>query len=91
MSTEHSVGSEKRGSLSRFPNGLHGTIVDVKADAKLHGRLMGLGLFVGTRFQLLQGGINSNTATGPLPFIIAIGETRIAIGREIAEMILVEP
>jgi Fe2+ transport system protein FeoA len=83
--------SEKVVFLSRFPDGLHGTIVDVIADAELQGRLMGMGLFVGTRFQLLRGGGNSNTFIGSLPFLIAIGETRIAVDSVIAEMILVEP
>ena len=74
-------------SLSRFPNGLHGTVVDVTADAELHGRLMGMGLFIGTRFQLLRSG----GTTPKIPFLLAIGETRIAIDHDIAEMILVEP
>jgi len=73
--------------LSRFPNGLHGTVVDVTADAELQGRLMGMGLVVGTRFQLVRSG---GTTQG-IPFLLAVGETRIAFGSEIAEMILVEP
>ena len=72
--------------LSRFPNGLHGTVVDVTADAELQGRLMGMGLFIGTRFQLLRSGATAP----PIPFLLAIGETRIAVDHEIAETILVE-
>ena len=79
--------SEKNNSLSRFPDGLHGTVVDVVADAELQGRLMGMGLFVGTRFQLLRNG----SAASRVPLLLAIGETRIAIDYEIAETILVEP
>lgn len=87
MTLERSFRSEKIGSLCRFPDGLHGTIVEVVADAELQGRLMGMGLFVGTRFQLLRSGtIDSN-----IPFLLAIGETRIAVDHNIAEMILVEP
>ena len=79
--------SKNAGSLSRFPNGRHGTVVDVTADAELQGRLMGMGLFIGTRFQLLRDG-----ATSPkIPLLLAIGETRIAMDHEIAEAILVEP
>ena len=74
-------------SLSRFPDGLHGTVVDVTADAELQGRLMGMGLFIGTRFQLLRSG----ATTPKIPFLLAIGETRIAVDHDIAEMILVEP
>ena len=76
--------------LSRFPDGWHGTIVDVIADAELQGRLMGMGLFVGTRFQLLRGGGSGNALLGSLPFLIAIGETRIAVDRAIVEKILVK-
>ena len=77
---ERSFQSEKVCSLSRFPGGLHGTVVDVAADAQLQGRLMGMGLFIGTRFQLLQNG----TRTSRIPFLLAIGW-------DIAEQILVEP
>ena len=86
MEIERSFYSDKIDSLSRFPDGLYGTIVDVIADVELQGRLMGMGLFVGTRFQLLRRG----TASSNIPFLLAIGETRIAVDREIAEMILVE-
>ena len=87
MTIERGFRSEKVGALSRFPGGLHGTIVDVTADVELQGRLMGMGLFAGTRFQLLRSG----QITPKIPFLLAIGETRIAVDYEIAEMILVEP
>jgi Fe2+ transport system protein FeoA len=48
---------------------------------------MGMGLFVGTRFQLLRSGVTVPT----IPFLLAIGETRIALDHDIAETILVEP
>ena len=73
-------------SLSRFSNVLHGTVVDVIADAELQSRLMGLGLLVGTRFQLLRKGTSGTN----IPFLLAIGETRIALDYKIAEMIFVE-
>ena len=78
--------SENAGSLSRLPNGLHGRVVDVTADAELQGRLMGMGLFIGTRFQLLRSG----ATTPKIPFLLAIGETRIAVDHAIAETILVK-
>ena len=86
MSIEHNDHSEGIISLSRFPGGLHGIVADITADVELQGRLMGLGLLVGTRFQLLRSGTDQN-----VPFLLAVGETRIAFGNEIAEMILVEP
>ena len=86
-SIERGFRSERTDLLSRFPDGLSGTVVEVIADAELQGCLMGLGLFVGTRFQLLRSGRVSRN----VPFLLAIGETRIAFGRDIADMILVEP
>jgi Fe2+ transport system protein FeoA len=56
------------------------------ADAELQGRLMGMGLFIGTRFQLLRSG----TIASNIPFLLAIGETRIAVDHNIAGTILVE-
>jgi len=86
MDIEHGFRSERIFPLSQLSGGLHGTVVDVIADLELQGRLMGLGLFAGTRFQLLRNGtIDSN-----IPFLLAIGETRIALDRNIAELILVE-
>jgi len=86
MTLEHSFRSEKIVSLSRFPHGAYGTVVDVIADVELQGRLMGMGLFTGTRFQLLRSG----TAVSKIPFLLAVGETRIALDGNIAELILVE-
>lgn len=86
MNIERGFRSDKVHSLSRFPNGLHGTVVEIVADAELQGCLMGMGLFAGTRFQLLRNG----AAAQNIPFLLAIGETRIALGCEIAEQILVE-
>ena len=87
MPPERSFRSEGIESLNRFPDGLHGTVVDVIADTELQGRLMGMGLFVGTRFQLLRSG----SVTSNIPFLLAIGETRLAVDHNIAAMILVAP
>ena len=84
---EKNFRSKNVGSLSRFPSGLHGTVVDVVADAELQGRLMGMGLFIGSHVQLLRSGMT----TPKIPFLLAVGETRIAVDHEIAETILVEP
>jgi Fe2+ transport system protein FeoA len=82
---EKAFRSEKVIYLSEFPQGESGTIVDMMTDAELQGRLMGMGMFIGTQFKLLQGGLASNK-----PLLLAIGETRIALGTEIAKTILVE-
>ena len=86
MNLERGFRSNKIDSLSRFPDGFHGTVVNITADAELQGRLMGMGLFAGTRFQLLRSG----TTDSNVPFLLAVGETRIVIDRNIAKMILVE-
>ena len=87
MSAERRFGSEKIVSLTHHPDGLAGTVVDVVGNAELQGRLMGMGLFVGTRFELLRKGSTRSNK----PFLLAIGETRIAVDYRIAKMIFVEP
>ncbi len=77
--------SDKVDYLSCFPTGAAGIVVDMNSESDLQGRLMGMGLFVGTRFRLLQGGAGSGQ-----PLLLAVGETRIALGSEIAGTILVE-
>ncbi|MDR3234642.1 MAG: ferrous iron transport protein A [Planctomycetaceae bacterium] len=84
-SREYGFRSDKVFFLHTFSCGSYGTIVEITAEPELQGRLMGMGLFVGTRFQLLQGGRQSR-----LPLILAVGDTRIAIGPEIAKTLLVE-
>ena len=77
--------SEKVDYLHNFPTGRIGTIVDINTENDLQGRLMGLGLFVGSRFRLIQGG---NASCKPL--LLAVGDTRIALGHELGCCILVE-
>lgn len=85
LSLEKGFQSDKTTCLCSFPTGAGGTVVDMTTEPELQGRLMGMGLFVGTRFQLLQGGCGSRK-----PLLLAVGETRIAIGPEIARTIVVE-
>ena len=75
--------SEKVGFLVDFPIDGTGTIVSIDTDNDLQSRLMGLGLFVGIRFRLLQGGNAS-------PLILAVGDTRIVLGHELGRRIQVE-
>ncbi len=82
---ERGFRSAKTTFLSQLPVGSQGTVIDLATSPDLQGRLMGMGLFVGTRFQLLQGGEQSKW-----PLILAIGETRIALGPGVANMIVVE-
>ena len=77
--------SEKVDYLQNFPTGGVGTIVDINTENALQGRLMGMGLFAGSRFRLLQGGNASRK-----PLLLAVGDTRIALGSELGHCILVE-
>lgn len=61
------------------------TVVGLNTSNELQGRLMGMGLTVGAKVEVLQGGNGRNK-----PLLIGVGESRIAIGRDIAKMILVE-
>ena len=72
--------------LANCPPGGVGTVVDINMETELQGRLMGMGLFVGVRFRLLQGGNGSRK-----PLLLAVGDTRIALGCELGRCILVEP
>jgi Fe2+ transport system protein FeoA len=60
-------------------------VVDLIVDPELQGRLMGMGLFVGTRFRILQRG-----KTSTQPALLAIGDTRITLGLSIVSNMLVE-
>lgn len=84
-SLEQGFRSEKTVYLNDFPTGATGTIVTMNLENELQGRLMGLGLFIGTHFRLLQGGNRSRK-----PLLLAVGETRIVLGPEIGRTILVE-
>ncbi len=77
--------SDKTDYLLHFPTGNTGTIVEINTENDLQGRLMGMGLFVGSRFKLLQGGCSTQK-----PLLLAIGETRVALGPELGLSIIVE-
>ena len=59
------------------------TVVGLDTSNDLQGRLMGMGLTIGARVEVLQNGRFK-------PLLIGVGESRIAMGRDIAAMILVE-
>ncbi|MCL2624912.1 MAG: ferrous iron transport protein A, partial [Planctomycetaceae bacterium] len=62
------------------------TVVGLNTSNELQGRLMGMGLTVGAKVEVLQGGGHGRSK----PLLIGVGEGRIAIGRDIAQMVLVE-
>jgi len=70
--------------LTQISVGEKAVVVAINTDPELQGRLMGMGLFVGTKVEILQGGQGQS---GPLR--VGIGQTRIALGRDIAAAIMV--
>ena len=71
--------------LLQTPTGKKVTVIAINTEQELQGRLMGMGVFVGTTLEVLQGGKDQ---FGPL--LIGVGQTRIALGREIAATIVVK-
>lgn len=70
--------------LSLAPVGQALTIVDVRAGRRLRHRLSNLGLSPGTTVEV----VNSR---GCGPVILAVGDSRLALGRGASHKVLVEP
>ncbi len=69
--------------LPMLPEGAQAQIVEVRAGRRLKERLAGLGLHAGAQVRILR------DSGGPL--LLAIGDTRLALGRGMAHKILVQP
>jgi len=61
------------------------TVLELSASNELRGRLIAMGLTVGAKVEILHGGRGRFK-----PLVVGVGESRIAIGRDIARMVLVE-
>jgi Fe2+ transport system protein FeoA len=72
--------------LSRLPTGTEATVVALAGGRGFQGRLVSMGLSVGRSVRVVR---SSNGAGGPT--LIALGQTRLAIGRGMADRILVSP
>jgi Fe2+ transport system protein FeoA len=70
--------------LSMAPTGEPMKIVDVRAGCRLRNRLSNLGLLPGTVVEVVQ-------SLGHGPVILAVGDTRLALGRGASHKVLVEP
>ena len=70
--------------LSLAPAGERMTIVDVRAGRRLRHRLSHMGLVPGTMVEVVQ-------RLGHGPVILAVGDTRLALGRGASHKVLVEP
>ena len=72
-------------TLNALPTSESATIVGLNTSNDLQGRLIGMGLNVGARVEILQGGRSRFK-----PLLLGVGESRIAVGHDIAKMLLVE-
>lgn len=70
-------------TVSQLCAGQQADVVGMAVSEKIQERLAGLGLNMGARFSLIQGG-------GGVPFILAVDETRVAMGKELAEKIYIK-
>ena len=61
------------------------TVVGLNTSSDLQGRLTGMGLTIGAKVEILQGGHSRFK-----PLLVGVGDTRIALGHDIAKMVLVE-
>ena len=68
--------------LSQMHEGETGIVVDIHGGPGARQKLMGMGITPGTRITVIKSG-------RPGPYIIAIGNMRLALGRGIAEKILI--
>lgn len=81
---EHKSAGPNRGTtLLDLTRGESATIVAVRLGHELFGQLMGMGLFAGAKVTALQVGEKK-------PLLLSVGETRIAMGRDLARAIFIE-
>ena len=70
--------------LSGIKAGSRGSVVAFEGGMAFQTRLVDMGLDLGCEIEVLRGGENS---AGPM--LIAVGETRLALGRGMSERVLV--
>ncbi|NJE25288.1 ferrous iron transport protein A [Thermococcus sp. MV5] len=68
--------------LAQMREGEHGVVVDVQGGHRARQRLLGMGIAPGTKIVVIKSG-------NPGPYIVGIGNTRLAVGSGIAERIIV--
>ena len=68
--------------LTQMREGEQGVVVDIQGGVGVRQRLLGLGITPGTKIWVIK-------SSTPGPIIIAIGSSRIALGRGIANKIIV--
>ncbi|WP_232054704.1 FeoA domain-containing protein [Thermococcus sp. 2319x1] len=68
--------------LTQMRDRERGVVVDIQGGHRVRQRLLGMGIAPGTKIFVVKSG-------NPGPYIIAIGNTRIALGQGVAEKIIV--
>ena len=71
-------------ALSRIPVGRTATVSALAGGREFQSRLVSMGLKVGSRIRVIRSGNGGNG-----PTLVALGETRLAIGRGMADKIRV--
>lgn len=74
--------SEKAFPLAEATNGTKATVVALRGGSEFQGKVTSMGLFVGCRVEVLIGGSEGR-------MIVAVGDTRIALGHGMAEKVMV--
>lgn len=68
--------------LTMLAPGEEATVVEINAGAGLSRRLATMGLFPGMKVRLLQAG-------PPGPLLVMVGDTRLCLGRGLAQKVIV--
>ena len=70
--------------LSALESSKRGTVVALRGGARFKDRVIGMGLPIGAEIEMIHG-----CSDGAGPVMIAVGDTRLAIGHGMAERILI--
>lgn len=70
--------------LASLAAGASGVVVDMAGGHAFQDRLMSMGLLLGSTVRVVRAG-------GRGPTLVAVGETRLAVGRGMSEKVMVQP
>lgn len=78
------VGRKQMEPLTSLKAGQSGTVARLCGGRAMQARLLGMGLYVGSEVRMLSANHGSHG-----PTLLAVGETRLAIGHGMAEKIMI--
>jgi ferrous iron transport protein A len=78
-------GEKRRAPLSGAGSGQRALVVGFQGGAEFQGRIVSMGLNIGSEVEVLSG-----CDSGKGPILVAVGETRLALGHGMADKIIVE-